>query len=84
MLARHNSDIEADLKYTAAIKVFRFIDDFLVIYRVSQKRQVSGVNGIKTVFAQNRTDFALAKELPIKDELQVFVLRFLWNAKHMC
>ncbi|XP_077486822.1 uncharacterized protein LOC144098177 [Amblyomma americanum] len=84
LLAKADRRLKEALLNTNAVRVFRFVDDFLVVYKTSDQDPGKDVEALFKVFSENLGEFELTKELPDEGQLQYLDLRLFPSEDHLC
>ncbi|CAN8005973.1 unnamed protein product, partial [Ixodes pacificus] len=83
LLAFYDRLLEISLRDSSVIKIFRYVDDFLVLYRPSDDTGSKGLGDIFNTFKSTLRPFTLTNELPEEQQLRFLDLTLLFG-DHVC
>lgn len=84
LLAKMDRAVNQELVSTAAKKVFRFVDDFLVIVKCDPRGFVSHANNVLSLFKKYLGPLVLTHEMPENSSIRFLDLRLTFRAEHTC
>ena len=84
LVARYDRHLEASLQSSNVSKVFRYVDDYLVILRSSTVVPTETIYVIHSAFDENLQDLQTTKEVPIQGELRFLNLLLVVHEDHIC
>lgn len=84
VLAQLDRKLQEALKESAVQKVFRFVDDFLIIFRAAVGSSAQKVRELYKIFCDVLGEFDLTKEEPTNGELQFLDVRLHLDRQHVC
>ncbi|KAM7304093.1 uncharacterized protein ISCGN_013993 [Ixodes scapularis] len=84
LLAYYDRLLEISLRDFKVARVFRYVDDFLVLFQTSGADTHRQVENIFEIFKSNLRVFTLTKELTEDNQLRFLDLILVFGAEHVC
>lgn len=84
LLASYDRKLESKLSQTSAVKVMRYVDDFLIFYSTNPSDAQPAANAVFDVFVAELSCFELTTEHPSDNKLRFLDLELAFSDSHVC
>lgn len=84
VLARCDRLLQAALQGSPVVKVFRFVDDFLIVFKAAAHHTCKLVDDVLGTFSTHLIGFELTKETPKNQERQFLGMKLHIEETHLC
>lgn len=83
-LAYHDRILSMRLQGSSVVKIFRYVDDYLVIVDCDGDKFLSGFDQVLNVFRQSLAPLEVTYEMPEGDSIRFLDLRLHFSESHTC
>ncbi|XP_064456860.1 uncharacterized protein LOC135367486 [Ornithodoros turicata] len=84
LLARYDRRLERALRDMGVRRVFRFVDDYLIIFDTENVAVDERTEHITRIFQRTLSPFTLTRELPVEHRLRFLDLELAIEPDHLC
>lgn len=84
LLAKFDRNLKERLSCQEVVRIFRFVDDYLVVFKCESARVMGLSSDVIEVFSDCLSPLVLTHELPVNNSIRFLDMRLLFSVNHAC